>query len=97
MNNPTTTVVARAALRSIGVVAGMVSGIQVNALAAPRYYGYSYGPEISYDYIAAPMCGYSFGNPFCMSRPILSLDGYWRDRTKGRAIAIIKSTHILIR
>jgi hypothetical protein len=96
MNNPTIRIVAGVALRGVSFVAGMASAMQVSALAAPRYYGYSYGPEISYDYIAAPIYGHSFGKPFCMSRPILSLDGCWRDRTK-RAIAIIKGTRILIR
>jgi hypothetical protein len=91
MNNPTITVAARAALRGVSFAAGMASAMQVSAAAAPRYYGYSYGPEVSYNYIA-------FGSePFCMSRPILSLDGYWRDRTKRRAIVIIKGGHILIR
>jgi hypothetical protein len=97
MNSAKTTVVARSALRGVIFLAGLASAMQVSASAAPRYYGYSYGPEISYDYIAAPIYGCSFGEPFCMSRPILSLDGYWRDRTKRRAIAIIKGTHILIR
>jgi hypothetical protein len=94
MNNPTITAAARAALCGVSFMAGMASSMQVSALAAPRYYGYSYGPELSYDYIAY---GSSFGEPFCMSRPILSLDGYWRDRTRRRAIAIVKGGHILIR
>jgi hypothetical protein len=97
MNNPKTTVVARAALCGVIFLAAMASAMQVSASAAPRYYGYGYGPEISYDYVAAPIYACSFGEPFCMSRPILSLDGYWRDRTKKRAIAIIKGTHIVIR
>jgi hypothetical protein len=94
MNNPTIAVAARAALRGMSFAAGMASAMPVSASATPRYYGYSYGPELSYDYVAF---GNSFGEPVCMSRPILSLDGYWRDRTKRRAIVIIKGGHILIR
>jgi hypothetical protein len=50
-------------------------------------YGYAYGPEINLAYLPAPVLG-------C---PILSLDGYWRDRTKRRPIAIVKGKQILIR
>jgi hypothetical protein len=50
-------------------------------------YGYAYGPEINLAYLAAPVLG-------C---PILSFDGYWRERTKRRPIAIVKGNRILIR
>jgi hypothetical protein len=50
-------------------------------------YGYTYGPAIDLAYFAAPALG-------C---PVLSLDGYWKDRTKRRAIAVVKKNQILIR
>jgi hypothetical protein len=96
MNNSRTAMIARM-LRGVIFVIGMALAMEVSASAAPRYYGYSYGPDISYDYITAPIYGGHFGEPFRMSRPLLSLEGFWRDGTKRRAIGIIKGRYILIR
>lgn len=65
---------------------GRQSNSYVGGYSVPTY-GYTYGPDINLAYFAAPVLG-------C---PILSLDGYWKNRTKRRPITIVKRNQILIR
>jgi hypothetical protein len=62
---------------------------------------YSYGPEFNYGYFAGPIFAYGSNDKVSPYRnlgcPTLCLDGYWRDKTKRRPIAIIKGNRILIR